>query len=74
MAQSKTTVNYFKTCFQIFLFLFKDYFILCALVFCLHICLCEDVRSPGTGVSVAAMWVLGIETRSSGRAASAYNH
>ena len=25
-------------------------FILCVLVFCLHVCLCEAVRSPGTGV------------------------
>ena len=30
-------------------FLFKIFFILCALVFCLHVCLCEGVRSPGTG-------------------------
>jgi hypothetical protein len=26
-------------------------FISCALVFCLHVCLCEGVRSPGTGVT-----------------------
>ena len=27
------------------------FLILCALVFCLHVCLCEGVRAPGTGVT-----------------------
>jgi hypothetical protein len=26
-------------------------FILCVLVFCLHMCLCENVGSPGAGVT-----------------------
>jgi hypothetical protein len=40
----------------------------CALVFCLHTCVCDSVRS-GTEVTVpsAALWVLGFEHRSSGR-------
>jgi hypothetical protein len=38
------------------------------LVFCLHPCLCEGVRSPVIKVSVwAAMWVLGIEPEASER-------
>ena len=31
--------------------LFFNLFILCALVFCLHICLCEGVGSPGSRVT-----------------------
>lgn len=33
-----------------FLFFFHDLLILCALVFCLYVCLCESDGSPGTGV------------------------
>ena len=29
------------------------YFTLCALMFCLHVCLCDSVRSPGTGATVS---------------------
>lgn len=45
--------------------------------FCLHVCLCEGVGASGTRVTdslCAAKWVLGIEPRSSGRAASTLNH
>lgn len=31
-------------------FYFKDLFILCALVLCLLVCLCEGARTPGSGV------------------------
>jgi hypothetical protein len=37
-------------------------------VFCLHVFMCEDVRSPENGVTdscKAAMWLLGIELRTS---------
>jgi hypothetical protein len=45
-------------------------FILCALVFCLHVCLvCLELELQA-GV---AMWLLGIELGSSGRTASALN-
>ena len=47
-------------------------FILCALVFCLYVCLCEDVGSPGTGVIDTCE--LRIELGTSGRAAGALNH
>ena len=33
------------------LFNYLDILILCALVFSLHVCLCEGVRYPGTGVT-----------------------
>lgn len=56
---------------------------MCMGEFCLHKCLHpqrseEGTRSPGTGVIGGwlwmAMWVLGIELESSGRAARALNH
>ena len=43
----------------------------CALVFCLHIFLCEGVSYRQLW---AAMWMLRVEPRSSGRAATALNH
>jgi len=43
-------------------------FILCALVFCLHVCLWGSVGFWNYRLLWAAMWVLGIEPRSSGRA------
>jgi hypothetical protein len=36
---------------------FIIYFILCTLVICLHIRLCESARSPGTGVTVVSCHV-----------------
>lgn len=46
-----------------------------ALVFCLHVCLRQGIRYSGTGFidncELPAMWLVGIEPRSSGRAASA---
>jgi hypothetical protein len=47
---------------------------LCTLVFCLHVCLCEGIRYWIYRQLWAAMWVLGIEPRSFGRAVSAPNH
>ena len=56
--------------------LFIYFFILCVLAFCLHVCLCEGVRSP-CNLSYrqvrAAMGMLGIDLGFSGRAASAPN-
>jgi hypothetical protein len=52
------------------------YFFLCALVFCLHLYLCDGVGSPGTKVTdnlLVAMWLLGSEPMSSGRLSSAAN-
>ena len=47
-------------------------FILCALVFCLHLFLCEGVKSPETRVTDSyELPLLRIEPGASGRAASA---
>lgn len=50
------------------MFLLKFTFILCALVFWLYAYLCENVRSWSYRQLSAAKWVLGFESRSSGRA------
>ena len=54
-----------------FVSFFKIYFILCALVFCLHVCLWKHARSPEPELQIAVryLWVLGIEPGSFGRAA-----
>jgi hypothetical protein len=47
-------------------------FILCALMFWLHLCLCKHVRYPRTGIRECSE--LGIEHWSSGRVVSALDH
>ena len=49
-------------------YFFLPIFILCALVFCLRVCLCEGVRSWSYRQGWAVVWVLGIEPGSSRRA------
>ena len=49
-------------------------FILFALVFCLHVCPSEGVRSWSYRQLLTAMWVVGIEPGSSGRAVRTLNH
>ena len=48
-------------------------FVFCALVFCLHVCLCDGDRSWSYRQVWAAMWVLDFEPWTSGRAVSALN-
>lgn len=70
----------------IFREIFTNYFILCLWVFCLHVCLCTtsvygaweiQKRAPDPpeldGWASAAVWVLGLVSRSFGRVSNAIN-
>lgn len=60
------------TILQPFMYLVKiRLFFLCTLGFYLYVCQCEDVRSPGTGVTHSCEQPCGCS--SSGKAASAFN-
>ena len=56
------------------LFVYLLIYFLCAMVFFLHVCLYEGVRIWSYRQLCVALWVLGIEPRSSGKVVSALNH
>jgi hypothetical protein len=48
-------------------------FILCTLVLCLHVCLCEGVRTLALELQTVVSCYMGAEPRFSGRTANAFN-